>query len=139
MYCIYCTYICFLLYIRIRGHCSRRALLTITYLRVWTKCLHVLVCGTRKMINAADEHQCTVIPSYSHSHCRCVAVSLPAVKLAAVKYGVLTSGLRYTGLSVREMRDPGRGCDDLVTLSRTGNLASVHRVTLVLSTDIYFV
>jgi len=39
----------------------------------------------------------------------CVAVLLPAVKLAAVKYGVLTSGLRYIGLSAREMRDPGRG------------------------------
>lgn len=50
---------------------------------------------------------------------RCVAVSSPAIKLAVVKYGVLTSGLRYTGLSTREMRDPGRGRDDLVTLSRT--------------------
>lgn len=89
------------------------------------------------MINAFGEHQCTVISSYSH--CRCVAVSLPAVKLVAIKYGVLTSGLRYTSLSAREMRDPGRSCDDLVTLSRTGDLASVHSVTLVLSADIYFV
>jgi len=95
--------------------------------------------GTRKIIKAVDEHQCMIISSYSHLHRRCVAISLPAVKLAAVKYGVLTSSLRYTSLSAREMREPGKGYDDLVTLSRTGNLASVHRVTLVLSANIYFV
>lgn len=89
------------------------------------------------MINAVDEHQCMIISSYSH--CRCVAISLPTVKLTAVKYDALTSNLRYTSLSAREMRDPGKDCDDLVTLSRTGNLASVHRVTLVLSANIYFV
>jgi len=91
--------------------------------------------GTREMINAVGEHQCMIISSYSRSHCRYVAISLPA----AVKYSVLTSSLRYTSLSAREMRDPGKGCDDLVTLSRTGNLASVHRITLVLSANIYFV
>ncbi|KAK2579836.1 hypothetical protein KPH14_007521 [Odynerus spinipes] len=37
-----------------------------------------------------------------------VVVSLAAVKPAAIKYSMLTSGLRYTGLSTREMRDPGR-------------------------------
>lgn len=67
----------------------------------------------------------------------CRPLSLPAVKLAAVKYGVLTSDLRYTNLSTRETRDPGRGRDDLVTLSRTGDLASVRRVTFVLTYSIY--
>lgn len=135
MYSFTCTYICFLFYI---SHSWTLFVEHSHLLRVWTKCFHALMHWTRKMINAVDEHQCTIISSYSHSHrrCRCVAISLPAVKLAAVKYGVLTSGLRYTGLSAREMGDPGRGCDDLVTLSRTGDLASVHRVTLVLSADI---
>lgn len=65
-----------------------------------------------------------------------VAVSLPAIKLAAVKYGVLTSGLRYTGLSTREMRDPGRGRDDLVTLSRTATWQAFTEL-LWYSTPIY--
>lgn len=72
MYCISCTYICFLLYIRIRGHCSSSTR-TVTYLCVWTKCLHTLMYGTQKMINTVDEHQCTVISSYAHCRCRCVS------------------------------------------------------------------